>query len=978
MKIATTRFPCRCLIVIAAFVLVGCRPTAVPVTNQVSPTSAESIETARNFLLTGNEPQAVEVSQQVLISDPDNSDALRILSRALAAQSRYAEAAEVGWRLAQVEPSDPVLEYLLVFDWCLRASDDGGAERALRQAIAQHPNDVRPHRTLAQLLNAQGRRVESAVEVLAIEQCDAMNYSETLSLIDLGGPFQLTEFGELIARPQPSLYDLGKGRRIFDRGVRVAETLNEVDKLVHAFPQSAAVRAFQGRVLAQQQDVPKLTAWLDDLPPDILTQPEYWFAVGTWLTLQKRDHEAVRAFIECLRLDPTEHRALASLAESLIRIGEPSHAAQAQRTRGKLEAILRLANHADGEQSLWIAGQLQELLRPWEAIAWYRHALELQGQVELRRQELEQRREQVRQWQASGTVDRIRDVRLKTMIGFDRETFPWPDLKSAGEVVAMDVATWSAPPIRFSEVAGLLGIKTTFDSGYPADGLRFFLHQANGGGIAALDYDLDGACDLYFAQSGGDPRKPNDSSPNQLYRNLAGERFVDVSVASQTADRRFGQGVSAADINQDGFLDLLIANIGMNSLYLNQGDGTFRARHELIQDNIDRWTSSLAAADLDGDSLPDLVEVNYIDDPAIYTSPCHGKNYDCTPQRFRAASDRILRNDGSGALRVEDSIANGKLPPSYGLGVVIANFDSIAGNDVFISNDGDLNHFWKSQTVSTDLTPGYQLVECASLSGCSVGRAGYSQACMGIACGDFDHNGKLDLIVSNFFDEPVNLYLQNAAGLFIDEASQYGLVEPSMKMLGFGTQAADFDNDGWLDVAVLNGHLYDARNQGVPYRMTGQLFHGHRGQFTLQAGEETGAYWQREQLGRTLVKCDFNRDGRVDLVANHLDQPIEVLKNECPAANWVDIELIGTTNERSAVGSRVTVVAADQQWTAWRTSGDGYMGSNESVLHFGIGNHANVDRVEVIWPDGRQDTLPVVEINRRLLIIEGQDLLFYQ
>jgi len=158
--------------------------------------------------------------------------------------------------------------------------------------------------------------------------------------------------------------------------------------------------------------------------------------------------------------------------------------------------------------------------------------------------------------------------------------------------------------------------------------------------------------------------------------------------------------------------------------------------------------------------------------------------------------------------------------------------------------------------------------------------------------GDFDQNGYLDLFVTNFHKEPVNLFLQNEAGFFLDEARLYGLVEPSTNMLGFGTQAADVDNDGWLDVAVLNGHIYNASQLGVPFKMRAQLFRGGKGEFVLQDAAVAGAYWQREQLTRTLAMLDINRDGRMDLVANHLDQPIAILENNCRSEQWLQIELV--------------------------------------------------------------------------------------
>ena len=418
---------------------------------------------------------------------------------------------------------------------------------------------------------------------------------------------------------------------------------------------------------------------------------------------------------------------------------------------------------------------------------------------------------------------------------------------------------------------------------------------------------------------------------------------------------------------------MLVANVGSNVLYINQGDGTFREQSDLIVDDAGQWTSSIAVADLDGDQLPEIVEVNYVDDPLIFQRMCEGKKLDCTPQRFRAACDRIYRSVGDGSFRSWSGAKEIEQLPNYGFGVVIANFDGRDGNDVFISNDGDLNHYWRSVPAADNAPERFQLTESAGIAGCSIGTSGISQACMGIASADFDHNGLIDLAITNFHNEPLNLFLQNESGFFVDDALKYGLVEPAKDMLGFGVQAADFDNDGWSDLAILNGHIYDARYAGIPFRMVSQLMQGGPGGFLLQDAQAGGPYWSREQLARTLALFDWNRDGRMDMVANHLDQPTAILQNESQSENWLQLELAGVESERSAVGARVVVNAGDQQWTLWRIAGDGYMCTNEPVMHIGIGTAKLVDRVEIEWPSGVTQAVTSIKPNRRYLVIEGEE-----
>ncbi len=244
---------------------------------------------------------------------------------------------------------------------------------------------------------------------------------------------------------------------------------------------------------------------------------------------------------------------------------------------------------------------------------------------------------------------------------------------------------------------------------------------------------------------------------------------------------------------------------------------------------------------------------------------------------------------------------------------------------------------------------------------------------MGIASGDFDRNGLLDLVITNFHNEPVNLFLQSASGIFLDQALKYGLAGPTKDVLGFGCQAADFDHDGWLDLAISNGHIYDATYAGIPFRMRSQLFRGSPAGFALQDRDEAGGYWQREHLGRTLALFDVDRDGRMDVVTNHLDQPIGILRNRSNAKHWLQIELVGTSSERDAIGSRLVVKAGEEAWTRWRTGGDGYMCSNEPLVHFGIGDANRVESLRIDWPSGNTQEVKGLQADRRYLIVEGEE-----
>ena len=243
---------------------------------------------------------------------------------------------------------------------------------------------------------------------------------------------------------------------------------------------------------------------------------------------------------------------------------------------------------------------------------------------------------------------------------------------------------------------------------------------------------------------------------------------------------------------------------------------------------------------------------------------------------------------------------------------------------------------------------------------------------MGIAHGDLDHNGTLDLQVTNYWNEASDIYLQRKTGLFVPANFDFGTFSASQNTVGWGTQAVDFDRNGWLDLAVLNGHVVDKPGSQEPYEMKPQLFQ------TLSDGSSTrvsvtpdSGYWTKNQLGRTMAVLDWNRDSRPDLVTNHLDGPVALLTNNTVGGQSVQIELKGTRSERDATGARITVTCGQQTWTQWQAGGDGFLCSNEAVLDFGLADAKSIDRVDVQWPSGNLQSFTNLQINQRYLMIEG-------
>ncbi len=496
---------------------------------------------------------------------------------------------------------------------------------------------------------------------------------------------------------------------------------------------------------------------------------------------------------------------------------------------------------------------------------------------------------------------------------------------------------------------------------------RFSIYQTLGGGVAVLDYDLDGACDLYFAQGAADPPSFLGKQTNRLYRH-ADSTLRDVTLHSAATEYRYTMGVTSGDWNQDGFPDLVVANIGSNRLLINNGDGTFTSRLIGEHEHTHRVPASAAIADITGDGLPDIFQAYYIDDSTMAVKPPIDEKgnvlHNVSPNNFDPSPDWLIENDAAGGFIINEMPSQSDA--GTGLGVIVTDFDGRAGNEVFVGNDSLPNHLWSRDDASGELS------DVAALLGCAYGFTGGTTGAMGIAAGDFDKNGSLDLHVTNYENENSNLYLSHR-GSFQDRNVQYKLGAVSKLLVGFGTQPIDVENDGRLDLVVTNGHIEDSLSNRGPFQQPLQLFRNVGDQFQLAVVTDASQYWSSQHVGRGLATLDFNRDGREDLVITHLGEPSALLLNQTPSENhWLQLELIGVESERDAVGARIRIRFGDQESTDWVIAGDGYLSHNEAVVSFGLGNASRVDEIAIHWPSGHQQIIRDVPADRRLLVIENQ------
>ena len=503
----------------------------------------------------------------------------------------------------------------------------------------------------------------------------------------------------------------------------------------------------------------------------------------------------------------------------------------------------------------------------------------------------------------------------------------------------------------FRDDARAAGLRFTFDNGASA---QKQLPETMSGGVGLLDYDGDGHLDVFLVQGG--PFPPDATarqSGDRLFRNRGNGSFEDVTRASRlsTFPGGYGHGIAVGDYDNDGHPDVFVTRWRAYALYHNRGDGTFEDATAAAGLGGDRdWPTSSAFADLDGDGDLDLYVCHYVawdtQNPEICRSPASGRVTACDPSRFAACPDHLFRNDGGRFVDVtrEAGIVD---RDGRGLGVIAADLDEDGRIDLFVANDGTANFLFLNRG-------GIRFEEAGHSSGVAAAGGGGYRAGMGIARGDLDGDGHLDLAVTNFFGESTTFYGNLGGGLFTDRGAAVGLAAPSRYRLGFGVAFLDADDDGRLDLFTVNGHVADERPE-VPFAMPVQLMLGGEKGRLADVSAAAGSPFQVTRLGRGLAVGDFDGDGRLDAVVVEQDGPASYFHNMGPTGHSISICLEGTTSNRDAVGARVTVTSGGRRQVAERFGGGSYLSSSDPRLHFGLGPATMADVVEVLWPSGRRE-----------------------
>ncbi len=527
------------------------------------------------------------------------------------------------------------------------------------------------------------------------------------------------------------------------------------------------------------------------------------------------------------------------------------------------------------------------------------------------------------------------------------------------------------PPLRLRDVTGETGI--TFRHTDGSSGRRYIVETV-ASGIATFDYDGDGLVDVYFLN--GRPLKGTKAEGppprNHLYRNLGGFRFEDVTERAGVADAGYGLGVCAGDYNNDGYPDLYVSNFGPKVLYRNNGDGTFTdvTREARVADAQHQVGAGACFLDIDGDGNLDLYVANYVD----FTYENHvaevsdGFPVYTGPRTYAPLRHTLLRNNGDGTFT--DATADSGIArfPGTGMGTVSADYDNDGDTDIFVLNDVFGNFCWQN-----DGTGHFEEVSLAN--GFKYNAEGTALGSMGVDCADYDNDGWLDLFQTSYHRELPVLFRNLGNGAFEDVTVLAGVGQGARSNVKWGCGFADFDNDGHKDIFYVNGHLQDNVEQfdgTTSYEGSPVLLkNAGNGRF-VDVSRFAGDGLRVKVVGRGLALDDLDSDGRVDAVILSSRRPAVVLRNESRAANhWLQVRLRGVKTNRDGVGARVRVVAGELVQIDEVHSGRGYQGHFGSRLHFGLGTHDRVDRIEIHWIGGGTDVLEHVGVDRLVIVGEG-------
>jgi hypothetical protein len=527
----------------------------------------------------------------------------------------------------------------------------------------------------------------------------------------------------------------------------------------------------------------------------------------------------------------------------------------------------------------------------------------------------------------------------------------------------------------FLDVTRAAGIDFHLTCGGPQ---KLYIMESMCGGVAFIDYDNDGWPDIFLVNGSTlEDMKTGKGPTSKLYHNNHDGTFTDVTVKAGLALRGWCMGAAVGDYDNDGWDDLYITCLTDSFLYKNNGDGTFRdVTAQAGVGNLGRWGTSAAFGDYDRDGFLDLYVANYVDLdlnnlPKFGSTPfCkyRGIAVSCGPRGLAGSRDRLYHNNGDGTFTDVTEKMNIDAGSYYGLGVVWADYDGDGWPDIYVANDSSPGLLYHNNE-------GKSFTEVAVTAGVAYSDDGREQAGMGVDFGDYDNDGFPDLVKTNFSDDANNLYHNNGDGTLDDRAGAAGFGAVSVPFLGFGVRFLDYDNDGWKDILIANGHVnpqVDEHSFGITYAQRALLFHNLRDGRFEEVGLRAGPALVSRRVSRGLAVADVYNDGALAVLISNLDGSPTLLRNASkPRGHWVRLKLVGTRSNRDAYGARVEIFAGGLKQVDEVRANSSYLSASDARLHFGLGGVTRVDGVIVRWPSGLAEKIASVPVDRETVIHEG-------
>ena len=531
------------------------------------------------------------------------------------------------------------------------------------------------------------------------------------------------------------------------------------------------------------------------------------------------------------------------------------------------------------------------------------------------------------------------------------------------------------PKIQFEDIAPKAGLTALHVTGGETE--KKYIIEMTGSGLALIDYDNDGWQDIFLVNGTTLEGFPKGQEPtNHLYHNNQNGTFSDVTVQAGLVRSGWGQGVCVGDFDNDGYDDLFVTYYGQNVLYRNEGGEKFVDVTEKagLLNKKPRWATGCAFLDYDKDGKLDLFVANYVDFDLSKT-PVRGANEFCQwkgipvmcgPRGLPTETNSLYQNNGDGTFTdVSERSGIGKPQGIYGFTPLVSDFDNDGWPDIYVSCDSTPSLLYRNNRDGT-------FTDIGLISGASFNEDGQEQAGMGVAAGDFNRDGFLDIFKTNFIDDVPNLYRNNADGTFEDISTKAGLANNS-RFLGWGCGFFDFDHDGWREIYIVTGHVYpEGATPESPLKQSRLLYYNlHNGTF-LDVSSQAGPGIKTPRCSRGSAVGDLDNDGALEIVVNNMNDTPSLLKNYGDKKNWILFKLVGRQSNRNGIGARVTLTTGVQKQMDEVRSGGSFISQNDLRLHFGLGDATLVDRTEVLWPSGKKEIFENLKANQIVVLTEGR------